>query len=45
MGYRIVQAYYNKAADKKKALADILSIGSAPAFLAASGYAEALAQR
>lgn len=45
VGYRIVQAYYNQAADKKQALADILSIRSAPDFLARSGYAAALAQR
>jgi len=45
VGYRIVQAYYQQAADKKQALADILNIRSAPDFLARSGYAAALAQR
>jgi hypothetical protein len=45
VGYRIVQAYYNKASDKKQALADILTVRDAKAFLAQSGYAEALAGR
>jgi hypothetical protein len=45
VGYRIVQAYYNQQSDKKQALADILSIRDAKAFLARSGYAEALARR
>jgi hypothetical protein len=45
VGYRIVQAYYAKAADKKQALANILTIRDAKAFLAESGYAEAVAQR
>jgi hypothetical protein len=45
VGYRIVQAYYTKAPDKKQALADILNIHDAKAFLAQSGYAEALARR
>ncbi len=40
MGYRISQAYYQKAEDKKKALADILNFADAPALLRASGYAE-----
>jgi hypothetical protein len=45
VGYRIVQAYYAKATDKKQALADILNVRDAKAFLAESGYAEALARR
>ncbi|UYZ57852.1 DUF2268 domain-containing protein [Hymenobacter latericus] len=45
VGYKICQAYYNKAADKKKAVADILNIRDAKAFLAASGYEEDLARR
>ena len=45
VGYRIVQAYYNKASDKKQALADILSVRDAKAFLAQSGYAEVVAGR
>ncbi|MGI4741473.1 MAG: TPR end-of-group domain-containing protein [Janthinobacterium lividum] len=45
VGYRIVQAYYNQAPDKKQALASILSIGDAKAFLAASGYDQAVARR
>jgi len=40
MGYRISQAYYQKAQDKKKALADILNFADATALLRASGYAE-----
>jgi uncharacterized protein YjaZ len=45
VGYRIVQAYYAQASDKKQALANILSIKDAKAFLAQSGYEAALAQR
>lgn len=45
VGYRIVQAYYAQAPDKKQALARILSIQAPQAFLAESGYAEALARR
>jgi hypothetical protein len=45
VGYRIVQAYYAKMPDKKQALADILSIQDAKAFLAQSGYEEAVVQR
>lgn len=40
MGYKIVKAYYNKAADKKQAVADILNIKDMKAFLAASGYGQ-----
>jgi hypothetical protein len=45
VGYRIVQAYYAKATDKKQALASILSIRDPKDFLAQSGYEEAVAQR
>lgn len=40
MGYKIVRAYYEKAADKGKAVADILNIRDMKAFLAASGYGQ-----
>ena len=39
MGYQIVEAYYDRAADKREAIRDILTIQDAEAFLAASGYA------
>ncbi|GAB3729065.1 hypothetical protein GCM10027594_11140 [Hymenobacter agri] len=45
VGYRIVQAYYNQQPDKKQALADILNVRDAKAFLARSGYAAAVARR
>jgi hypothetical protein len=45
VGYRIVQAYYAQATDKKQALAAILSIRDPKAFLAQSGYQAGLAQR
>lgn len=38
MGYRITQSYYEHAADKKKAIDDILSIRDFDRFLAASKY-------
>jgi hypothetical protein len=38
MGFRICQAYYNKAADKRQAIVDILNVKDARKFLAASGY-------
>jgi hypothetical protein len=38
IGYRIVEAYYQKQADKAAALRDIIEIRDADAFLAASGY-------
>ncbi|GLQ94416.1 hypothetical protein [Dyella acidisoli] len=38
MGYRICQAYYNKAKDKKQAVSDILNIKDFGQFLKASGY-------
>lgn len=39
MGYKITAAYYDRTEDKKQAVADILTIRDAEAFLAASGYA------
>ena len=45
VGYRIVQAYYNQAADKKAALAHILTLRDPQAFLAESGYEATLATR
>jgi hypothetical protein len=38
IGYRIVEAYYQKHTDKIAALRDIIEIRDADAFLAASGY-------
>lgn len=38
MGYKICKAYYDQSADKKQAIADILNIKDAKAFLKASGY-------
>jgi Predicted Zn-dependent protease (DUF2268) len=40
MGYRIAAAYYDKQADKRKAIRDMLQIRDADGFLKASGYAE-----
>lgn len=40
MGYKICEAYYKNAADKKQAVHDILHITDFKAFLAASRYAE-----
>ena len=45
VGYRICQAYYERMADKKQAVHDILNINDYPAFLAKSGYAEKMAAR
>lgn len=45
VGYRIVQAYYAQAPDKKQALAAIFSIQNPQAFLAQSGYTAAVAHR
>jgi uncharacterized protein YjaZ len=39
VGYRICQAYHDAAADKDAAVADIIRVRDAHAFLAASGYA------
>ena len=38
MGYKITKAYYDKAADKSKAIREILNIQDFPAFLKESGY-------
>jgi hypothetical protein len=38
MGYRITQAYFDRAPDKRPAITDILSIRDFDAFLTASGY-------
>ena len=40
MGYRIARAYHERAADKRRALAEMLKIQDFDAFLAASDYAE-----
>jgi hypothetical protein len=40
MGYRIAQAYYERAADKKTAIRDILRVKDVEDFLKRSGYAE-----
>ncbi|WP_210462177.1 tetratricopeptide repeat protein [Rufibacter roseolus] len=40
MGYKICEAYYNKATDKKQAIKDILEIKDARAFFEKSGYAD-----
>jgi hypothetical protein len=40
IGYVITRAYYNKATDKSKAIADILNIQDCKAFLQQSGYLE-----
>jgi hypothetical protein len=39
VGYRICEAYHAAAADKDRAVADIIAVRDAHAFLAASGYA------
>ncbi|CAN5920354.1 hypothetical protein BH24BAC1_BH24BAC1_30690 [soil metagenome] len=38
IGYKIVEAYYRKAPDKKKAIADVLNISNSSGILAESGY-------
>ena len=40
IGYRITEAYYQKAPDKKKAIAEILNCSDVDKFLRDSGYAE-----
>lgn len=42
VGYRIAKAYYDRAADKREALRSMLVIEDFDAFLAASGYGEAM---
>ncbi len=39
IGYRICQAYYDRAADKRQAVREIIELKDAKAFLEASGYA------
>jgi len=38
IGYRIAEAYYNRAADKRAAVRDIIEVRDADQFLAQSGY-------
>jgi Predicted Zn-dependent protease (DUF2268) len=38
IGYQITKAYYDRAADKREALREIIEVRDAVAFLAASGY-------
>lgn len=45
IGYRIVQAYYNKQADKQQALRYMLTLRDPQAFLRESGYETTLTQR
>jgi hypothetical protein len=45
MGYRIAQAYYERAEDKAAAIRAIIGMTDAEAFLRASGYAEKMAER
>jgi hypothetical protein len=40
MGYQIAEAYYNRAADKRRAIRELLNIQDHRAVLAASGYGE-----
>ncbi|RNI23530.1 gliding motility protein GldB-related protein [Rufibacter latericius] len=44
MGYKICEAYYNKATDKKQAVKDILEMKDARAFFEQSGYVEKIAK-
>ncbi|WP_192822889.1 tetratricopeptide repeat protein [Rufibacter sp. LB8] len=44
MGYKICEAFYQKATDKKQAIKDILEITDARAFFEKSGYAQKFAQ-
>jgi uncharacterized protein YjaZ len=45
MGYEICKAYYEKAADKKQAIKDILTFQNAKELLEKSGYAEKVAKQ
>lgn len=45
LGYKICEAYYQQASDKKQAVSDMLNLTDAPAFLAKSGYGEKLLQK
>lgn len=40
LGFRIAKAYYENAADKEKALREILSVTDYPAFIEKSGYGQ-----
>ena len=40
LGSRIVEAYYNKATDKRQAMQEILSVTNYPSFLEESGYGQ-----
>jgi hypothetical protein len=40
MGYKISEAYYKNAADKKRAVRDMLLVKDCKEFLKASSYAE-----
>lgn len=42
VGYRIVKAYYRQAADKRQAIADILSMSDPRAFLKKIGWSPGL---
>ncbi|QHL87889.1 hypothetical protein GU926_10790 [Nibribacter ruber] len=44
MGYKICEAYYTKATDKKQAVKDILEMKDAKAFFEQSGYADKFLQ-
>ena len=44
VGYRIVRAYYQRAADKQQALREILELSDPHAFLAKSGWRPAVGQ-
>jgi uncharacterized protein YjaZ len=45
VGYRIAQSFYERTADKEAAVAAIIEMPDADAFLAESGYAPSPAQR
>jgi hypothetical protein len=44
MGYKIAKSYYDRAADKRQAIRDILEVEDFDAFLAKSGYPEKFAE-
>jgi hypothetical protein len=44
IGYRIAQAYYERAADKRAAVREIIEVGNAVALLQASGYDALMSQ-
>jgi hypothetical protein len=45
LGYRIVEAYYNRAENKNEAVREILAVTDYPAFLKRSGYADRFADK